>query len=114
VEAGYDIVVGGNGGVEVRVSDPLVRVGTEAEVLEHVGAFLQLYREEARYLERTAPWVARVGVAYVRERVVADAEGRHALYDRFLVSQRMVQVDPWAQRAAGAEAHEYGVLTELG
>src|SRR5262249_42016810 len=40
IEAGYDVVVGGNGGVEVRVSDPLVRVGTEAEVLEYVGAFL--------------------------------------------------------------------------
>ncbi len=61
VEAGYDIVVGGNGGIEVRVTDHLVRVATEAEVLEYVGAFLQLYREEARYLERTAPWVARAG-----------------------------------------------------
>ena len=47
VEAGYDIVVGGNGGVEVRVCDPLVRIATEVEVLEHVGAFLQLYREGA-------------------------------------------------------------------
>ena len=37
---------------------------TEAEVLEYTGAFLQLYREEAHYLERTAPWVARVGLAY--------------------------------------------------
>ncbi len=65
VEAGYDLVVGGNGGVEVRVTDHLVRLATETEVLEHVGAFLQLYREEARYLERTAPWVARVGIDYV-------------------------------------------------
>ena len=114
VEAGYDIVVGGNGGVEVRVSDPLVRVATEAEVLEHVGAFLQLYREEARYLERTAPWVARVGIDYVRERVCADAEERRALHARFVVSQRMVQIDPWAQRAAGAEAHEYRALSVTG
>ncbi len=114
VEAGYDVVVGGNGGVEVRVGDPLVRVASEAEVLEHVGAFLQLYREEARYLERTAPWVARIGIAYVRERIAADAEGRRALHDRFLASQRMVQIDPWAQRAGGAEAHEYRVMAELG
>jgi nitrite reductase (NADH) large subunit len=113
IEAGYDVVVGGNGGVEVRVSDPLVRVGTEAEVLEYVGAFLQLYREEARYLERTAPWVARMGIDYVRERVVADAEGRRALHDRFVASQRIIQIDPWAQRAAGAEAHEYRALAEL-
>src|SRR6267154_957450 len=78
VEAGYDVVVGGNGGVEVRVTDHLVRVATEPEVLEHVGAFLQLYREEARYLERTAPWVARVGIAYVKQRVAEDEAGRRA------------------------------------
>jgi nitrite reductase (NADH) large subunit len=91
-----------------------VRVATEAEVLEYVGAFLQLYREEARYLERTAPWVARVGMVYVRERVVADADNRRALCERFFASQRPVQSDPWAKRAAGAEAHEYQALAEVG
>ena len=114
VEAGYDVVVGGNGGIEVRVTDHLVRVATEAEVLEYVGAFLQIYREEARYLERTAPWVARMGIDYVRERIVADGDNRRALCSRFLVSQRPVQEDPWARRAGGAEAHEYRVLTEVG
>jgi len=113
VEAGYDVVVGGNGGVEVRVTDQLVRVATEAEVLEYVGAFMQLYREEARYLERTAPWVARVGIDYVRERVVADTEGRQELHARFLASQRMVQSDPWAERAAGAASHEYRAMAEV-
>ncbi|MFZ2004553.1 MAG: nitrite reductase large subunit NirB [Stellaceae bacterium] len=114
VEAGYDVVVGGNGGMEVRVTDHLVRVATEAEVLEYVGAFMQLYREEARYLERTAPWVARVGIDYVRERIVADPDNRQALHERFLVAQRAVQTDPWAKRAAGAEAHEYHLMAELG
>ena len=113
VEAGYDVVVGGNGGVEVRVTDQLVRLTTEAEVLEHIGSFLQLYREEARYLERTAPWVARVGIDYVRRRIVDDREGRRALHRRFLVSPRVVQIDPWAQRAGGAEAHEYRALAEV-
>jgi nitrite reductase (NADH) large subunit len=114
VEAGYDVVVGGNGGVEVRVTDQLVRVATEAEVLEHVGAFLQLYREEARYLERTAPFVVRVGIEYVRRRMVEDAEGRRELHRRFLVSQRPVQIDPWAERASGhVAAHEYRVLAEV-
>jgi nitrite reductase (NADH) large subunit len=114
VEAGYDVVVGGNGGVEVRVTDHLVRLATEAEVLEHVGAFLQLYREEARYLERTAPWVARVGIDYVRSRIVDDADERRALHQRFLLSQRRMQIDPWAERAGGnVAAHEYRVLAEV-
>ena len=83
-------------------------------MLEHVGAFLQLYREEARYLERTAPWVARVGIDYVRRRIVEDGDGRRALHRRFLFSQSFVQKDPWAERAAGAAAHEYRALAEVG
>jgi len=113
VDAGYDVVVGGNGGVEVRVTDHLVRVATETEVLEYVGAFMQLYREEARYLERTAPYVARKGIDYMRRCIVDDADNRRALYERFLVSQRPVQSDPWAKRATGAEAHEYNLLAEV-
>jgi nitrite reductase (NADH) large subunit len=110
VDSGYDIAVGGNGGIEVRVTDHLVRVASEAEVLEHVGAFLQLYREEARYLERTAPWVARVGIEYVRRRIVEDQDGRRTLHRRFLFAQSFVQKDPWAERAAGVSAHEYRAL----
>jgi nitrite reductase (NADH) large subunit len=114
IEAGYDIVVGGNGGVTVRVTDHLVHVTTEAEVLMYVGAFLQFYREQARYLERTAPWVARVGIEHVRERLVADAANRRAHYERFLLAQRQVQDDPWAKRVGGAEAGEYRVMAEVG
>jgi nitrite reductase (NADH) large subunit len=115
VEAGYDLVVGGNGGVAVRVADPLVRLASEDEVLEHVGAFLQLYREEARYLERTAPWIARVGIDTVRRRIVEDGAGRRALCKRFLISQQRTQIDPWAERAGGgAAAHEYRVLAKIG
>ncbi len=113
VDAGYDILVGGNGGIEVRVTDPLVRVATEAEVLEYAGAFMQLYREEAHYLERTAPWIARVGIDYVKQRLVEDCEGRRALHARFLHSQTFVQTDPWAERAQGADAHEFRRLPEL-
>jgi len=113
VEAGYDILVGGNGGVEVRVTDPLVRVATEAEVLEYAGAFMQLYREEAHYLERTAPWIARVGIDYVKQRLVEDGEGRAELHARFLYSQRFAQIDPWTERAMGADAHEFKPLPEM-
>src|ERR1044072_2528574 len=39
VDSCYDVVCVGNGGIEVRVTDPLARVATEEEVLEYVGAF---------------------------------------------------------------------------
>jgi nitrite reductase (NADH) large subunit len=110
VESGYELHVGGNGGIKVRATDFLCKVATEEEVLEYTCAFLQLYREEARYLERTAPWIERVGLTHVRTRIVDDAAGRRTLYERFLESQRFAQVDPWAERANGKDAEEFAPL----
>ncbi|HEY8519286.1 MAG TPA: nitrite reductase large subunit NirB [Gammaproteobacteria bacterium] len=110
VESGYEIHVGGNGGIKVRPTDFLCKVQTAEQVLEYCAAFLQLYREEARYLERTAPWLERVGLTYVRSRIADDAEGRRALYARFLEAQKHAQVDPWAERARGYDAEEFEPL----
>lgn len=109
VDSGYELHVGGNGGIHVRVTDLLCKVATEQEALDYCAAFTQLYREEARYLERTAPWIERVGVDYVKARIVEDDAGREALRARFLFSQQFMQDDPWAQRAAGqhAELHQH-------
>jgi len=105
VDSGWELHIGGNGGIKLRETDFLCKVTTEAQVLEYCAAFLQLYREEARYLERTAPWVERVGIDHVRRLVVEDAANRQALQQRFLFAQRFAQTDPWAERAAadGAE-----------
>ncbi|TCM15766.1 assimilatory nitrite reductase (NAD(P)H) large subunit precursor [Novosphingobium sp. PhB165] len=109
VDSGYELHVGGNGGIHVRVTDLLCKVATEQEALDYCAAFVQLYREEARYLERTAPWIERVGVEYVKQRIVEDEVGREALRARFLYSQSFSQDDPWAERAAGekAELHQH-------
>jgi nitrite reductase (NADH) large subunit len=111
-ERGWELHVGGNGGITVRVTDLLAKVTTEAEVLEYCAAFMQLYREDARYLERTAPWVERVGIDTVRARL-ADPGARKLLQARFLESQRHAQRDPWADRAAGVEGHEFRHLATV-
>ena len=113
VDSGYEIHVGGNGGIKVRVTDFLCKVATEAEVLEYCGAFMQLYRETAHYLDRTAPWIERVGLAYVKQHIVEDAAGRAELHARFLESQRYSQDDPWKERAEGKDAHEYVALATI-
>lgn len=107
VDSGYELHVGGNGGIKVRVTDLLAKVETEAETLEYCGAFVQLYREEAHYLERTAPWIERVGLSYVKGRLLDSAEERRALYERFKHSQLYAQIDPWKQRAEGYDAAEF-------
>ncbi|MDD5394070.1 MAG: nitrite reductase large subunit NirB [Thiothrix sp.] len=111
VDSGYELHIGGNGGIKVRVTDLLCKVATEAEVLEYTGAFCQFYREDAHYLERTAPWVERVGLAKIKAAVVDDAAQRQALHARFLISQQPAQIDPWKARANGAEALEFTPIT---
>jgi nitrite reductase (NADH) large subunit len=113
VESGWELHVGGNGGTKVRVTDLLAKVATEDEVLEYCAALLQLYREEAHYLERTAHWVERVGIDYVRARIVEDPVNRLALRDRFLFAQRFSQDDPWAAQAA-APGRRFADLARVG
>ena len=114
VDSGYELHIGGNGGIKVRVTDLLTKVDTEEQVLEYCGAFIQLYREEAHYLERTAPWVERVSLSYVKEKILEDEANRKALHERFLYSQTFAQIDPWKARAEGAEAHEFNTLQIAG
>jgi nitrite reductase (NADH) large subunit len=114
VDSGYELHVGGNGGVKVRATDFLCHVETSEQVLEYAAAFMQLYREEAHYLERTAPWLERVGLSYVKDKIVEDEVGRKALAGRFLYSQQFAQDDPWHQRAEGAEAHEFTPIKLVG
>ncbi len=113
VDSGYELHVGGNGGIHVRATDLLCKVATEEEAMRYCAAFVQLYREEARYLERTAPWIERVGVEYIRERIADDAEGRDALVARFLFSQSFSQEDPWAERASGADRVQHAHMAEF-
>jgi nitrite reductase (NADH) large subunit len=114
VDSGYEIHVGGNGGVKIRGTDLLCKVTTEEEVKEYCAAFMQLYREEGRYLERTAPWIERVGLTYVKSRVVDDGDHRKILAERFLASQMVSQVDPWAELAQPAEQWKFVPMKALG
>jgi nitrite reductase (NADH) large subunit len=113
VDSGYELHVGGNGGIKVRATDLLCKVATEEEAMDYCAAFTQLYREEARYLERTAPWIERVGLDYVKSRIVDDADGRAALAERFRYSQQFMQDDPWTARAGGADHHQHQHLGEF-
>ena len=107
VDSGWELHVGGNGGVKIRATDLLAKVATMEEVLEYCAAFMQVYREEARYLERTAPWIERVGLAHVKSAVVEDADNRKRLAERFAASQVTAQIDPWKERAEGVHAGEF-------
>jgi nitrite reductase (NADH) large subunit len=94
VDSGWEIQIAGNGGIKTEVAQFLVKVKTSEEVLEYSGAFLQLYREEGWYLERTVHYVARVGMEHVKRRILEDAEGRRALWERLQFALDG-EPDPW-------------------
>jgi nitrite reductase (NADH) large subunit len=105
VESGWEIYVAGNGGIKTEVAQFLVKVKTKEEVMEYVLAFTQLYREEARYLDRTVHYVERVGLDYVKQQVVDDAENRKALYGRLLYALQDAK-NPWAKESVNKREFE--------
>jgi nitrite reductase (NADH) large subunit len=94
VDSGWEIYVAGNGGIKTEVAHFFCKVKTAAEVLEYSGAFLQLYREEGWYLERTVHYVSRVGLEYVKKKILDDAATRRALWERLQFSLDG-EPDPW-------------------
>src|SRR6185436_10192656 len=106
VDSGYEIHIGGAAGLHIKGTEILTKVATEDEALWAICAVMQFYRENAWYLERIYKWMERVGLAAIKAQV-EDPEARRALYDRFAYSQRFFRIDPWAERVAGRDAHEF-------
>ncbi|MBV8603802.1 MAG: NAD(P)/FAD-dependent oxidoreductase [Pelomonas sp.] len=94
VDSGWELYIAGNGGIKTEVAQFLCKVKTADEVLEVSGAFLQLYRKEGWYLERTCHYVGRVGMDHVKRRVLDDAEGRRALWAELQFALDG-EPDPW-------------------
>ena len=96
VDSGWELYVGGNGGIKTEVAQFLVKVKTASEVLEYAGAFLQLYRLEGWYLERTVHYIHRVGLDYIKKRILEDHDGRKALWDELQFALDG-EPDPWVE-----------------
>jgi nitrite reductase (NADH) large subunit len=94
VDSGWEMYIAGNGGIKTEVAHFFVKLKTAEEVLEYTGAFMQLYRKEGWYLERTVHYVSRVGLDYVKKRILEDAEGRKALNEELLFALDG-EPDPW-------------------
>ena len=94
VDSGWEIYVAGNGGIKTEVAQFLCKVKTHEEVLEYSGAFLQLYREDGWYLERTVHYVHRVGLDHVKKKIIDDAANRKALWERLQFALDG-EPDPW-------------------
>ena len=114
VDSGYELHFAGAAGLDIKGTEILGQVKTEDEAIEHIAALVQMYREQARYLERIYKWAKRVGLDEIRRQIVQDGEKRRDYFDRFVFSQKFAQVDPWSERVSGKDKHEFRPMATVG
>jgi len=111
VDSGWEMYIAGNGGIKTEVAHFFTKVKTAAEVLEYTGAFCELYRQEGWYLERTVHYVNRVGLDYVKKKILDDHEGRKALWERLQFALDG-EPDPWFDfKEAEVDTRQFEKLT---
>lgn len=114
IEGGkWDIYVGGAGGAHVRKGDILTTVDNHDDVLLMMGRFMQYYRENARYLERTYGFVERVGIEKIRAVVVNDSEEIAARLDAAIQASVDAYQDPWEEAYHQHTANQFADKLEV-
>ncbi|CAL9408842.1 nitrite reductase large subunit NirB [Streptomyces sp. enrichment culture] len=100
---GWNLYVGGNGGATPRHADLLAKDLSDAELIRLIDRFLMYYVRTAERLERTAPWVERIGLDHVREVVVEDSLGIGEELDALMARHVAGYRDEWAETLADPE-----------
>jgi nitrite reductase (NADH) large subunit len=111
VEGGWQVRVGGAAGGNVREGDILATVQTPAEALRLATVFLQYYRENADYKERTYDFVPRIGLDHVRAAIL-DADSAAQLLERFRIAKAAAVIDPWLERDDPYHPNQFADLDE--
>jgi len=111
VDSGWEMHIAGNGGIKTEVAHFLVKLKTAEEVLEYTGAFCELYRQEGWYLERTVHYVNRVGLDYIKKRILEDDAGRKALWEQLQFALDG-EPDPWFEfDKAAVDTRQFDAIT---
>jgi nitrite reductase (NADH) large subunit len=103
----WDVLVGGAAGASIRQGDLLATVSGRDEALRLTGVFMQYYRENGRWLERTYDFVPRVGLDELRALLVEDRDGIVAGLEERLQTAVDAYVDPWLERRSPATQGQF-------
>ncbi len=108
IEGGkWEVYIGGAAGSRVRKGDVLCTVESHDDVLLYMGRFMQYYRENAKYMERTYDFVERVGIESLRQILVEDSEGICERLDRDIQAAIDAYVDPWEEANSPATPAQF-------
>ncbi len=109
----WEIYVGGAAGAHIRKGDLLATVDDPDLVITLTGRFLQYYRENGKWLERTYAWVPRIGIEKIRAVVLDDAEGIAERLDAEMQKAVDAYVDPWQERQDPATPGQFRTALPL-
>jgi nitrite reductase (NADH) large subunit len=95
--AGWNLYVGGNGGMTPRHADLLLVDVDRETLLRTIDRFLMFYVRTADRLERTAPWIERMegGLDHLRAVIVDDSLGICAELDELMSRHVSSYEDEW-------------------
>jgi nitrite reductase (NADH) large subunit len=93
----WEIYIGGAAGAHVRKGDLLATVDSPDAVVTLTGRFLQYYRENANWLERTYAFVPRIGIERLRAVLLDDSDGIAAALDARMQESVDGYRDPWLE-----------------
>ncbi|MET9497011.1 nitrite reductase large subunit NirB [Streptomyces sp. NPDC006552] len=102
---GWNLYVGGNGGMTPRHADLLAQDLSDAELIRLIDRFLMFYIRTGDRLERTAAWLERIdgGLDHVRDVVVHDALGLCDELEALMAAHVAHYRDEWAETLADPE-----------
>ncbi len=103
----WEIYIGGAAGASVRKGDVLATVDSSEEVLRLTGVFMQYYRENANWLERTYDFVPRIGLGELQALLVEDRDGIVAGLEERMQEAVESYVDPWLEGGSPATAGQF-------
>ncbi|QHI69008.1 nitrite reductase large subunit NirB [Tichowtungia aerotolerans] len=95
VEGGWDIFIGGNGGAQVYVAQKIAQVKTDDEVIRIADRFYEYYCRNAKYGERSAHFIERVGLKTVVDAILHAPEEELCELETRFAQLRENYKDPW-------------------
>ncbi|GAB2571018.1 nitrite reductase large subunit NirB [Kribbella endophytica] len=96
-ESGWNLYVGGNGGMTPRHAQLLASDLTDEQLLQAIDRFLMYYIRTGDRLQRTAVWINEIdgGLDHVRDVVLNDSLGIAADLDAAMAAHVDSYVDEW-------------------
>lgn len=94
-EKGWNLYVGGNGGMTPRHAELLASDLTDEQLFQAIDRFLMYYVRTGDRLQRTSVWMREIGLDQVRDVVLNDSLGIAADLDAAMAKHVDSYVDEW-------------------